>query len=156
MFPLSAHCSRFLFFFSHGFRSSVRRQCGFQTPTEVAHGAYESPECPLQLTISEDTDDGNATFTRQASRRCRPRKPVLDSGCSNRIVRHLNFDTANMSIAYPQKLFQNSRFRRKFRRRIDSGADFLRCSKKSFRCPPSRIGVLGGGDLEGAVRWSEG
>ena len=51
----------------------------------------------LQLTISEDTDDGNATFTRQASRRCRPRKPVLDSGCSNRIVRHLNFDTTSVA-----------------------------------------------------------
>jgi hypothetical protein len=25
----------------------VRRLCGSQSPTEVTHGAYESPECPL-------------------------------------------------------------------------------------------------------------
>jgi hypothetical protein len=37
-------------------RSSVRRQCGFLTPMEVIHGAYESPKCPLQLSVSKDMD----------------------------------------------------------------------------------------------------
>ena len=37
-------------------RSSVRRQCGFPTPMEVIHGAYESPKWPLQLSVSKDMD----------------------------------------------------------------------------------------------------
>ena len=37
-------------------RILVRRLCGSQSPTEVTHGAYESPECPLQLSVSKDTD----------------------------------------------------------------------------------------------------
>jgi hypothetical protein len=37
-------------------RSSVRRQYGFPTPMEVIHGAYESPKCLLQLSVSKDMD----------------------------------------------------------------------------------------------------
>ena len=52
-------------------RSSVRRQCGCQTPTEVAFGAHESPKCPLQLPCYQIWTRiiryENTTFTREAS-----------------------------------------------------------------------------------------
>jgi hypothetical protein len=49
---------------------TISRLCGSQSPTEVNHGAYESPDCPLQLSVSKDMYTyliryENTTFTRQ-------------------------------------------------------------------------------------------
>jgi hypothetical protein len=50
-------------------RIFVRRLCGSQSPTEVTHGAYESPDCPLRFSVSKDVDTylkiRKTTFTRQ-------------------------------------------------------------------------------------------
>jgi hypothetical protein len=106
---------------------------------EVIHGAYESPMCPLQLSVFNDMDMylkiRFATFNRQnltvvlssvAVSEKRLSQPNLKILFSELQVYNMNFETAKYEHSLPAKSFFRTAV---FGGGSISGADFLPVSK---------------------------